>query len=445
LQQREDSLASKEAALQEEQKEQAEREQALQQREAALQAEQKEMQKERFYRYISESQLKSPPWAAVALTKQCLEGKVAQGARFEDHEAELRAQMDAVQQEKLQLEEDCARLYLQHRHTMGYLESCGHSPHKIMDQQCTRTSVVQELADLRRPRLALCIGNADYEGSNALHNPANDANDLTEKLESEGFNFRADAAVNLDQTEMLKAIRAFKDRVRDAVMQMGDGGGVVALFAFSGHGCEVDGEEYLVPLNTDVGNDPDEAKARYYRLQTVADQLTRCNPNGVNIVIVDACRSTMTRAIDSPNLPSGKGLIVWYSAHSGCGAYDGAPGRNGVFTEAMLNQLCHDPKLTHTSMFSAIKHRVCCATDGKQVPIAKDDFVGSKVGFVFYISERTRKALKALQRCAVQDELNWSTWWRGLEERRQKAKKAAVAVRGSGGSRRWAGGPIAGP
>ena len=91
-------------------------------------------------------------------------------------------------------------------------------------------------------RVALVIGNSDYKEAPPLPNPVNDATAIAALLESAGFQvvLRRDVSIN----DMRRALREFSDATR-----MAD----VAVVYFGGHGIEIDGENYLLPVDAGAG------------------------------------------------------------------------------------------------------------------------------------------------------------------------------------------------
>ena len=140
-------------------------------------------------------------------------------------------------------------------------------------------------------RVALVIGNSAYENVARLGNPANDATAMTETLKEAGFDV-VDSRRNLNIADMRRAFRDFSDKARDAD---------VAVVYFAGHGIEVDGANYVIPVDAALERDLDvfdEAFSLDRILATIepAKQL--------RLVILDACRlnpfaKTMKRSIGS--------------------------------------------------------------------------------------------------------------------------------------------------
>src|SRR5262245_64707037 len=130
-------------------------------------------------------------------------------------------------------------------------------------------------------RIALVIGNSAYETVTALPNPANDAQALADMLTAAGF--EVISAPNLAQSEMRQAISNFADIVA------GKGPDTVALLFYAGHGLQVDGENFLVPIDARIQREAD-VPLQAMRLADVMNALAAVR-NKARIVILDACRN----------------------------------------------------------------------------------------------------------------------------------------------------------
>ena len=126
-------------------------------------------------------------------------------------------------------------------------------------------------------RVALVIGNGAYATS-PLKNPVNDAHDLATVLR--GLGFEVIHRENIDRIEMRAAVRDFSRRIRQ---------GGVGLFYFAGHGVQVDGSNYLIPVGTNIEEEFEVADEGLN-----ADSVLRAMEgadNRLNIIILDACRN----------------------------------------------------------------------------------------------------------------------------------------------------------
>ncbi len=208
------------------------------------------------------------------------------------------------------------------------------------------------------PRTALIIGNGAYE-SGPLQNPANDAQAMAEVLRECGFEVieRIDAG----RREMLQAIRAFGDSLKQ---------GGVGVFYYAGHGIQVRGQNYLVPVGLEMKN-ADEAEDECVPVSSVVNKLESAG-NRVNLVILDACRNnpfasssrSLTRGL--VGMDAATGTLVAYATAPGKVAADGE-GEHGLYTAALLKYL-KVPGLEVNELFRNVAKEVKKASGGEQVP-----------------------------------------------------------------------------
>lgn len=196
---------------------------------------------------------------------------------------------------------------------------------------------------------ALLIGNAAYT-LGPLDNPVNDANDLARILREIGFDTRV--ITNQNKEAMMQAIRDFSARIKN-----NDG---IALFYFAGHGVQVDGENYLLPVGESIRNE-DEVKRNAVpanlALRYMEDAKSR-----VNVVVLDACRNNpfiKTRSLKSRGLapmdaPSGS--LIAFSTAPGTEALDGTD-RNGLYTKHLMANV-KVPGLTVEQVFKRTREAV---------------------------------------------------------------------------------------
>lgn len=132
-------------------------------------------------------------------------------------------------------------------------------------------------------RIALVIGNGAYTSIRQLKNPSNDANDLAAILKNDlGFELIGGGGlVNLSRGEMLNRVREFGEALAS--------GPSVGVFYYAGHGVQLNGKNYLIPVEINVRSEADienDAVEMQYVLNKMRDAR-----NGLNIVIMDACRN----------------------------------------------------------------------------------------------------------------------------------------------------------
>ncbi len=184
-------------------------------------------------------------------------------------------------------------------------------------------------------QLALVIGNSQYEFSQ-LANPKNDAKDIAGVLRQMGF--EVTLKTDLNQVAMGQAIRQFSTRLS---RQPG-----VGLFYFAGHGTQVDGQNYLLPIdNNKIGDKHDLASYAINVNDHVLARMKEAN-NQLNVVILDACRDNPFRGFKRSlgrglaKVESSRGTIIAFATAPGDTASDVSIGkRNGLFTKYLLNGL----------------------------------------------------------------------------------------------------------
>jgi uncharacterized caspase-like protein len=184
---------------------------------------------------------------------------------------------------------------------------------------------------LAERRTALVIGNAAYGEFGVLRNPVNDATDMATTLRQLSFDVTLLRDVDL---------RTIQEAVETFVRQLRQGG--VGLFYFAGHGMQVQGENYLIPLRARINREQDVV----YETIPVGRILGGMEDAGnqLNIIILDACRDNpYARQWRSDQrglamLQGAHGSLIAYATAPGTVASDGS-GRNGVYTEHLLKHL----------------------------------------------------------------------------------------------------------
>lgn len=214
-------------------------------------------------------------------------------------------------------------------------------------------------------RIALVIGNSAYRAVAPLPNAVNDAARMTDMLGNAGFEVLS--TPDLSQTDLRKTISEF------AVKLAEKGPDTVALVFYAGHGIQVDGENFLVPVDVDPKLEAD-IPVQAVRLNDILNALASV-PNKMRIVMLDACRNNPFPLIRQS---TGKGLaivdtksgapgtFISYSTSPGSEAEDGA-GSNSPYTTALLN-VAKEPGLPIEEAFKRVRVSVNEATQGRQVP-----------------------------------------------------------------------------
>ena len=215
-------------------------------------------------------------------------------------------------------------------------------------------------------RIALVIGNGAYKDS-PLANPANDARDVAVALE--GLGFQVILRENISQRGMKQAIREFGDRIKN---------GGVGLFYFAGHGVQVKGRNYLVPVGSEIQRE-DEVEDESVDVNLILEKMEAAG-NRLNIVVLDACRNNpFQRSFRSASrglapLDAAKGTLVAFATGPGSVAADGN-GRNGVYTRHLLASLKH-PESDIEKVFRRVRAAVLEETKGQQVPWETSSLTG---------------------------------------------------------------------
>jgi uncharacterized caspase-like protein len=220
-------------------------------------------------------------------------------------------------------------------------------------------------------RVALVVGNNDYQNA-PLTNPVNDARAMATALQSAGF----DVILRTDTTqpELLSALRDFGNRLREG------GPGTAGLFYFAGHGMQIKGRNFLIPVGANIEHE-DEVSYQSLDAQAVMDKMESAG-NGTNIVILDACRNNpFVRSFRSASqglaqMDAPVGTLVAFSTAPGSVASDGLKGgENGLYTSHLL-QVLQRPGLKVEDVFKQVRAGVLRDSQNKQVPWESSSMVG---------------------------------------------------------------------
>ncbi len=219
---------------------------------------------------------------------------------------------------------------------------------------------------LPEKRLALVIGNSEYKNGVNLKNPANDANLIEGTLKQLGFDVIK--SLNVDKISMENSIREFSRQMSDYN---------VALFYYAGHGIQVDGVNYLIPVDAKLEN-KNECSWEAVAVNRVTDEFGKHETN-TNIVILDACRNNPFRSwVRGPEqgfkaMGPVNGTIISYATSEGATAADGT-GANGLFTEELVKQMVIPQPVE--SVFKATRKNVMERSNRQQVPVEWNYLIG---------------------------------------------------------------------
>jgi len=225
-------------------------------------------------------------------------------------------------------------------------------------------------------RVALIIGNSDYQGSiSSLVNPANDARAMAASLGEVGF--EVDLQLDATRDEIKEAVLDFSDKLHDSD---------VGLFYYAGHAVQVDGKNFMIPVGADLNikNDRRDALSRYVGLKTVdINEVLGSMENAeaaLNIVILDACRDNpfegttrgLSRGLAQTFAP--RGTFVAYATAPGQVAEDGRS-NNSPYTSALVEAI-RTPGLKLEDTFKQVRREVALETDGRQTPWENSSIYG---------------------------------------------------------------------
>ena len=208
-------------------------------------------------------------------------------------------------------------------------------------------------------RSALVIGNSAYSHG-ALRNPINDARAMAKALTAAGFEVRLLEDATL--VGMQRAVRQWGNALTK---------GSVGLFYYAGHGMQVKGRNYLVPVNAEIEVE-DEVEFNSLDVNQVLAKMDSAK-NPLNIIILDACRnnpfarSFRVSATGLAQMDAPTGSFIAFATAPGSTAADGASGENGIYTHHLLREL----PVAGTpieQVFKRVRNSVIADTRGQQVP-----------------------------------------------------------------------------
>jgi formylglycine-generating enzyme required for sulfatase activity len=241
-------------------------------------------------------------------------------------------------------------------------------------------------------RVALVIGNSAYPGAGALKNPANDANDIAAKLKKLGF----DVTVRTDMRhkDMLRSLTEFGDKVQS---------GTEALFFYAGHGMQVRGKNYLLPIDAEIRNEAS-ASSEAVDVDQLLDKLSLAR---LSVVILDACRNNpferrfrgSGQGLAQINAPTG--TLIAYATAPGKVAADG-DGRNGLYTSELLTAM-DIPGIKIEDVFKRVRGNVVKKSNDAQTPWESSSLTGD-----FYFTFQGPTTVNVLQAPADPEAETWA-------------------------------------
>jgi uncharacterized caspase-like protein len=232
------------------------------------------------------------------------------------------------------------------------------------------------VAPAQAKRLALVIGNDAYQHADPLDNARADAKAVADALKATNFKVTLKQDVTLQA--MKEAIRSFKNEVA---------GGDEVIFYYAGHGVQLDGNNYMIPVDT-AGESPDQLKDDSVSLQRVLDDMQDQKAR-FTLAIIDACRDNPFkgngRALRTRGLApvtAADGQAVLYSAGAGQEALDNLGPRdkdpNGVFTRVLIKEM-RTPGLSFDQVIHEVRDQVvqlAKSVDHVQTPGYYSQFTG---------------------------------------------------------------------
>lgn len=250
-------------------------------------------------------------------------------------------------------------------------------------------------------RLALVIGNNAY-AVGPLLNPVNDARAMATSLESVGFQVLLRTDANL--RDMIGAVREFGERLRAA------GSGAVGIFYYAGHGVQIKGRNFLIPVGADITHE-DEVAYQSLEAQAVLDKMESAG-NGTNLLILDSCRDNpFARSMRSASrglaqMDAPVGTLVAFSTAPGSVASDGR-GSNGLYTSHLLTAIKR-PGLKVEDVFKVVRNGVLRDSNNRQQPWESTALTGDFF-FVPPVAAPAAPPAAAVSAQAALDDALWET------------------------------------
>lgn len=222
-------------------------------------------------------------------------------------------------------------------------------------------------ASASEQRVALVIGNSAYRNAAVLDNPKNDASDMAAAMEKLGF--KVIRGIDLDKSGMDRTIRQFAEALKGAGM---------GLFYYAGHGLQVSGRNYLVPIDAELktAESLDFEMVGLDVVQRIMEAATE-----TNVLFLDACRDNplsrnLARAMGTRSAAIGHGLsaqeagagtLISFSTQPGNVALDGTGTRNSPYAAALTKHITAEGKGL-AGLLLQVRRDVMAATGKRQIP-----------------------------------------------------------------------------
>ncbi len=217
-------------------------------------------------------------------------------------------------------------------------------------------------------RYALIIGNSQYKNG-PLANPVNDAYGMAMSLQKLGFSVTH--LENATQNEMIEAISQFGQQLTESRG--------VGIFYYAGHGIQIGGRNYLIPIGANIKKEHD-AKYEAVDVGRILDEMDKAS-NQMNVVILDACRDNpFARSFRSSGqglaqLDAPSGTLIAYATSPGKVASDGV-GNNGIYTKYLLTHMM-TPGISIEETFKRVRAGVMQETQNQQLPWESSSLIGN--------------------------------------------------------------------
>ena len=220
-------------------------------------------------------------------------------------------------------------------------------------------------------RIALVIGNANYPNGNQLRNPVNDATDMAKALERVGF--EVIRSTDAGKESMMAAVNTFGEKLEQEKYK-------VALFYYAGHGMQVGGKNYLIPIDAQPKSEVNVKTSCVSVSDNILGVMESSDEGRANVIILDACRDNpfaknVTRGSQGRGLAQieAQGTYMALAAEPGKTALDGEENaRNGIFTEEILRALETEGEIEIHSLFVKVRGSVFNRTKRGQTPMSYD-------------------------------------------------------------------------
>jgi uncharacterized caspase-like protein len=273
------------------------------------------------------------------------------------------------------------------------------------------------------PRVALVIGNSSYGPEiGKLLNPANDARLMADTLK--GLGFSVDLVLDADQKAMKRAIKSFGAKLEEG------GKDATGLFYYAGHGVQVEGQNFLLPVGAEIEREAD-VEIESISADDVMTQMQFAG-NAVNLIFLDACRNNPlakanrsgTRGLARLDAP--RGSFVGYSTAPGDVAADG-DGANSPYALALAGEL-RKPGISVEEAHRNVRAKVLAQSGNKQTPWDSSSLTGAVILAAKApepAPQPVAQALPAPQQAAVDKEV---VFWESIKDSSDPADFEAYLV-----------------